>query len=240
MSIFPIEILNDWVPPLDITPEMVIHGQGADPQVISRRNPRLLDIAEEAIRIGTPLLDPFVWIKSSCVMESNHQKITLMDGYSFSGNGLIKHLSGAELVMACVFSTGHQFERVESEMWSRDAVLALALDGMGTIAVDQLAARTLAKIRNHYAHFPDLKIYRISPGGKKWPLEEGQSQIFEYLNPPGEKIRILSGGQMSPKKSISNVLGIGRKIQIDASMPCDGCSSKDDCRYRSRKLIDYD
>ena len=64
--------------------------------------------------------------------------------------------------MACVFSTGHQFERVESEMWSRDAVLALALDGMGTIAVDQLAARTLAKIRNHYAHFPDLKIYRLS------------------------------------------------------------------------------
>ena len=58
MTLFPIEILNDWAPHIEITPEMVIHGQGADPQVISRRNPRLLDIAEEAIRIGYRIIRP--------------------------------------------------------------------------------------------------------------------------------------------------------------------------------------
>ena len=234
-----LRILNDWVPDLDITPDMVMHGQGADPEIIRRRNPKLYEKAVQAVQVGVPMLQPFVWIRSSFVTASDNQRILLADGYSLIGNGIVRSLGKAEIILLGVYTIGNQLEVFGKGIWESDPLLSLALDGLGTIAVDQLSARTCNMIRGYYSQNDNLGFFHMSPGGLNWPLETGQLQIFNYLNPPPDKIRILPEGQMVPRKSISMAMGIGKDIKVNGRA-CDSCSMKDHCLYQSRRSISYE
>jgi hypothetical protein len=231
-------ILNDWAPDLEITPDMVIHGQGADPAIIRRRNPKLYETAVQAIQVGIPLLQSFVWIKSTGVTALENQRILLADGFSLNGEGLVNSLGKAEIILLGIYSIGNQLEIYGKGIWETDPLLSLALDGLGTIAIDQLAAKSCNRVQEHFSQNQDLGFFHTSPGGSNWPLETGQKEIFNYLNPPEEKVRVLSGGQMTPKKSISMAIGIGTEIKNNGK-PCESCSRRDHCLYKSRKLITY-
>ena len=50
------EIRTDWQ--LSITVDMVLRGQGGDPNNVRQRQPRLVALAEKAIAEGTPRLRP--------------------------------------------------------------------------------------------------------------------------------------------------------------------------------------
>ena len=50
------EIRSDWQ--LSITVDMVLRGQGGDPNNVRQRQPRLVALAERAIAEGTPWLRP--------------------------------------------------------------------------------------------------------------------------------------------------------------------------------------
>lgn len=231
-------ILNDWKPDLEITPEMVIHGQGADPEIIRWRNPKLYETAVQAVQVGVPMLHSFVWIKSAVVSALDSKRIILTDGFSLNGEGIVRSLGQAEIIFLGIYSVGNQLETYGKEIWESDPLLSFALDGLGTVAVDQLAARSFIRIQEHFSQNRDLGFFHTSPGGSNWHLETGQVDIFNFLNPPKEKIRLLSGGQMAPKKSISMAIGIGKEIKNNGQ-PCESCSQRDHCLYKSRKLITY-
>ncbi len=234
----PLRILNDWTPILDITPEMVIRGQGADPEIIRFRNPQLYETAIQAVQVGVQLLQPFVWIMSSFISASEPKRIRLADGFSLNGEGIVRTLGKAEIIILGVFSIGNQLEMYGKGIWESDPVLSLALDGLGTIAVDQLAAKSCNRVQENYSQNRELGFFHTSPGGLDWPLEPGQEDVFNYLKPPIDKIRILQGGQMVPRKSISMAIGIGKHIKTK-SRSCDTCSRSDHCLYQSRKSIVY-
>ena len=230
----PFRILNDWAPALDITPEMVIHGQGADPEIIRRRNPLLYETAVQAVQVGVPLLQPFVWIRSSSVSASDNHRILLADGSSLNGEGIVLTLNQAEIIILGIFSIGNHLEIYGRGLWESDPLLSLALDGLGTIAVDQLSARSCNRVQEHYSQNCDYGFFHTSPGGINWPLETGQEDVFNSLKPPTDKIQILQGGQMVPRKSISMAIGIGKNIK-SKGRTCDSCSMKNHCLYKSRK-----
>ena len=53
--------MKKWqVEDLNITVDSVLRGQGADPDIIRTRSPRLIDIAEGALAEALDLLDPEV------------------------------------------------------------------------------------------------------------------------------------------------------------------------------------
>jgi hypothetical protein len=64
-----------------------------------------------------------------------------------------------------------------------------------------------------------------------WPVEQGQPQIFDLLDADEIGVRLTESMMMVPRKSLTFVLGIGKKL-IAGGRTCDYCSLKGTCRYR--------
>jgi len=70
--------MNMWqVDDLNLTVDSVLRGQGADPDVIRSRTPRLVDIAEKALESVTGLLEPEVYTKEFKVTGFQHNSLEL-------------------------------------------------------------------------------------------------------------------------------------------------------------------
>ncbi len=212
----------------------VLKGQGADPSVIKDRNPGLLKIAQSALDIGLSLIKPNFFTKSLSIISLKDGEIILDGGIYINSKKIAKILQGADVVQAVTCTIGEQLEKRSSELFSSDASLALALDGLANAAVDQLVELICCDIQAE-AEAERLKISMpVSPGSSEWPLEVGQPVLFEAIKPDPDIIQLSDSFLMIPKKSSSFIVGIGKDI-VKHGKTCDYCSAREFCRYRIRK-----
>jgi hypothetical protein len=222
-------IERDWELPLTI--DHVLRGQGADPQRLRQRRPALVEIAAWALREGLPLLQPVVLAQEFQIQGIRHEELILASQARLRSALLTQHLAGARKVVIMVCSVGPQLEAITAEMLATDPLQALALEGVGTAAVEMLAAQvanrweTRSQAEGLSASIP------LSPGMVGWPVEAGQRQIFSMLNPASIGVRLTEGGMMVPRMSISQLLGFGEHMALQGRT-CDYCNLKETCRYQ--------
>ena len=77
--------------------DQVIRAQGADPSIIRERRKNLVDIAQQALEIGTPLLEPQVLYQEKSVQSVLHQKISFPNKQFLKGNKSICRMLGCSL-----------------------------------------------------------------------------------------------------------------------------------------------
>jgi hypothetical protein len=227
-------VLTDWTLELDV--DQVLRGQGADPATMRARRPTLVAIAERALQVGLPLLQPRVAFEQIEVRGLRHERLNL-DGGILQGALIAQHLGQAEQVVLLVCTIGEALEaRVAQEM-DADPVFGLALDGLGSAAVESLAGLACGRFEKHtqargwHASLP------LSPGMIGWPVAEGQAQIFSLLDPALAGVRLTESGMMIPRKSLSIVLGLGAEVATGASA-CSACSLSATCRYQDHYPAD--
>jgi hypothetical protein len=221
-------ILCDWN--LDLTVDSVLRGQGADPAVIRARRPRLVEIADWALKEGVPLLQPVVLAREMPVAQARHDRVILEGGATLSGELIIRHLARAERVILMVCSIGDQLESVASELLPTDPLQGLALDGLGTAAVEALAAQASSYFEAR-AHQEGLKTsVPLSPGLVGWPVDPGQRQVFAPLDAGQIGVKLHPSGMMTPTKSVTQVLGVGAVMDESGCM-CDYCSLRETCKW---------
>ncbi len=222
-------VLRDWSLTLDV--DQVLRGQGAEPAAVRARNPRLVKAAAQALEDGLPLLSPAVAYQRAAVRRLRHERLELEGEGSLTGPLIAQHLAGAGEVVAMVCTIGAELDDLISETLPEDPVRGLALDGLGSAAVEALAA--LAS--NHFESEAAARGWRaslpISPGMVGWPVEQGQPQVFALVDAASIGVRLTSGGMMVPRKSISLVLGLGRNVEMQGRT-CDYCSLRETCRYQ--------
>ena len=68
-------ILLDWQLAIDV--DMVLRGQGADPEVIRQRRPRLVEIAQRAVDEGVTLIEPVAIYRTFAVESLRHERLNL-------------------------------------------------------------------------------------------------------------------------------------------------------------------
>jgi hypothetical protein len=221
-------VLTDWVLKLEV--DQVLRGQGADPAVVRARRPALVAIAERALQVGVPLLQPTVAYVRITARGLRHERLTL-DGGLLQGPLIAQHLAAAEQVIAMVCTIGEALEAEVARQMDEDPVYALALDGLGSAAAETLAGMAChgfereAQARGWHASLP------LSPGMIGWPVPEGQAQIFALLDPGEAGVRLTETGMMIPRKSLSLVLGLGEAMAVGDSA-CSFCSLNATCRYQ--------
>jgi hypothetical protein len=221
----------DWKLELDV--DRVLAAQGAEPAVIRRRHPSLVQAAERALEEGLNLIAPDAVQTILSVTRRDEQGVHLAGGGCIRGAAIERRLCDAEEVAAAVCTIGGALEERVSAVLDEDPVLALALDGLGTAAVDVLATEVCGKVAAE-AEARGLKAtVPLSPGMMGWPLADGQDQIFSLLNAGGIGVVLTSSRLMVPRKSASMVIGVGRRV-ISGLRTCDLCDMKDTCRYRTR------
>jgi hypothetical protein len=225
-------ILRDWDLALDA--DKVLWGQGADPAAIRARRPILATLAGEVIAEGSPLLAPVLLYRRIQVAEVRHERLVLADGGSLSGPAIADHLGAAREVIVAVCTVGDALSARASEVFERNPVRGLALDGLASAAAEALAEAAcrhferIAESEGLAASIP------LNPGMAGWPLLEAQQQVFALLPADEIGVTLNPSGLMEPLKSLSLVVGLGRAGDLAGGRTCDFCTMRETCRYKER------
>ena len=216
---------------LNITIDHVIRAQGADPEIIRDRNPQLIKAAKTALKLGFPLLEPQVLYEEFKIDSLRHETLNLTEGGVLKGKLVAQHFSSAESVIIMLCTVGMKLEKESIGLLSSDPVAGLALEGVGSAAVEILANSAC----NHFEQMAAQKNMEttipLSPGMMGWPVDQGQPQIFSLLNSEQIDVRLTASHLMLPRKSLTLSIGIGANILAQGTT-CDYCNMKETCQYQ--------
>jgi len=227
-------IRHDW--PLALDVDAALRGQGGDAARIRQRKPRLVAVAERALTEGETLLTPAVAVRRLQVIGLQHERLLLTEDGVLSGPLVAELLAGAEELALIIATIGGALERRVSEIFPDSPLYALALDGVGTAAVEALATAACREIEGIAAAAGLQTTTPISPGLVGWPAEEGQTQIFALVDGAGIGVVLSDAGMMIPRKSTSLVVGLGTNL-TKSGLPCDYCALQETCRHRERQPV---
>jgi hypothetical protein len=228
-------ILNHW--DINLTIDEVLRAQGADPATIIQRRPSLVENVGEGIRIGAILLKPQVLFERYPVNRFIHQRLELLtdnskDGKAYlSGQLIAQHLAHSQEIIVMVCTIGDELDNMVSSLFKTNPVLAVALDGYGSAAVEKLslsACNYFEKMAHKEGLFSTMP---LNPGMIGWPLEVGQPEIFVLLDSEDIKVSLTDALMMVPSKSLSMVVGLGTEKSMSGNS-CDYCKLKGVCRYQ--------
>ena len=217
---------------LDLDVNQVLRGQGvSDPDGLRKRNPRLVKIAEQALQEGQPLLEPQVMYEQIEVDQLKHERLVLKNRKYVSGQLLSLHCYNAEEIIVILCTIGSALEIHAGLTADSDIVYGLALDGLGSAAVEALANKATAYFEQR-AITQGMKVsIPLSPGMIGWDTGKGQSEIFQIIDHCKIGVEVNGAGVMNPAKSLTMALGIGKDIN-KAGRTCDYCSARAGCAYQ--------
>lgn len=222
-------ILRDW--DLGLTVDHVLRGQGADPAAIRKRRPALVDAAEWALQEGLPLLAPVVLTRELSVIALRHERLLLEGEASISGPLIVQHLAGARKIIAMLCSIGDQLESVSNELFKSDPLYAMALEGVGTAAVEALGTLACSFFENQDPHDGLYPSIPLSPGMVGWPVDPGQKQVFALLDAEQIGVCLNANLMIVPRMSMTQVLGFSEQPSFEGRT-CDYCNLRETCRYQ--------
>jgi hypothetical protein len=224
--------MKKWqVADLEIDVDAVLRGQGADPEVIRQRSPRLIEIAEDALGIALDRLEPQVLVEEYEITGFSHDKLELINGKDLKGPLISGHLAGAKFVTIALCTVGSSIDELAAEIMEDDIVKGLAVDGVGSAAVEALANAVCREIEINAAAKGMETTIPLSPGMIGWGVEDGQPLIFNLADPSKHNIELTPHFLMVPRKSLSMIMGIGPNISSGARI-CDFCAMRETCRYQ--------
>jgi hypothetical protein len=228
-------ILDHWE--INLTDEDVLKAQGANPDTIIQRRPSLVENIREGMCIGSSLIDPKVLYEKYSVSRFVHQRLELKTNNSKNGKGYLsgeliaQHLAQSQEIIVMVCTIGDELDNMVSSLFKVNPVLAIALDGYGSAAVEKLsllACNYCEKMAQKEGLFSTMP---LNPGMIGWPLEVGQPEIFLLVDSEDINITLTESLMMMPNKSLSMVIGLGADKSVNTSS-CDFCNLKGVCRYQ--------
>jgi len=223
------EIRGDWQ--LAITADMVLQRQGAHPNKVRVRQPRLVALAERAIAAGKPWIRPQVAYQILKIQEVQPSLVILTKDAQLIGSGIARKLVGADFLIMAVATIGPELEQQILRVTKEEAAFAFALDGCGTAAVGALTIAIRRFFAEHARGRQLTTSAPVYPGTNDWELAAAQSQLFSIVDASAIGVRLNSSFLMTPCKSVSLVIGVGRNMQ-SAGQPCEECGSSATCRHK--------
>jgi hypothetical protein len=222
-------VKRDWV--LNLELDQVLKSQGADPAKIRKRNPRLVEVAQQALEMGLSYVETTVAYRRLAIAARTHDRVRLEGGYILSGKTIARLLAPAEQAVIAVCTIGGKLETYISQVISEDPPLGLALDGLGSAAIETLAEQACAYFADQAALDGMEATVPLGPGVEGWPVDPGQKQIFTIVDAQEAGVSLSPSSMMLPQKSLSLVIGLGEQVETTGKV-CDYCSLRLTCRYK--------
>jgi hypothetical protein len=216
--------------------DAVLRGQGADASILRARCPALVKVAEEAMQESSSLLHPKAVYQEFAIDDVQHNRILLSGGQKIENKLLVQHLAAASRIIVILATIGEALEKQVSRIWESNMAYALALDGVGSAAVEALANAACQNFEEQATEKGLQASIPLSPGMEDWCVSEGQPQIFQLLGEAGSIVRLTPSYIMIPRKSLTMIMGIGAEMK-SASRACDYCIMHDTCQYQDHYAV---
>ena len=150
------------------------------------------------------------------------------------GKKISSYIKGADEICLFLATLGNKLEDEASRLMKEGQQLqGYLLDSIGSIAAEDLAEDFEESLRNKKALKNRSVSNRFSPGYCQWPLKD-QPKLDKMLVFHKAGVKLTKSFMMTPKKSISGIIGIGpRKVFSKRKSHCSICNMKD-CSYRRK------
>lgn len=218
---------------LQLSVDTILKNEGIDPHVARTKNPMLISIAERALQVGEPLLEPVVAYRRLRIKSLKHEQVFLEDSGLLSGKLIAQHLGPARQAVVMIATIGRALESYASAVMVQDPAYGFALDALGTAAVESLTVSACCYFGELGSGEGMHTTIPISPGMDGWSIERGQAQIFSLVEPQEAGVTLTSSGMMVPQKSLAFVIGLGEDVENGGRI-CDYCSMRWSCRYQDQ------
>jgi hypothetical protein len=145
-------------------------------------------------------------------------------------------MEGEKYIFCFALTLGEGLDDAIAYHTDHSILTGYLLDAAGSSLVELLANDIEKKINAYYTRLGYQTSRRFSPGYCDWNLATGQQDIFRILQLTGNTITMKEGGLLVPRKTITAIIGIARKVKIKT--PCAFCTSIS-CKTRREAFDDY-
>lgn len=161
-------------------------------------------------------------------------RVDLGDGIMLTSPLLSRMLARGERVVIFAVTIGGFLDEVIAQLSvNGDILQASVLDAVGSSAVEKLVQIVETRVREQAAKDGLTAGRRVSPGYCDWEVAQ-QSELFKALGEDTAGIELSASGCMTPRKSLSSIIGLGRPGNgIETFYPCGACPSQE-CPGRRR------
>lgn len=209
-------------------------------QAAERRGGRLAKLIERpawrqmfepAIAEARELMRPAIAYAVHPVAGAEAERLIVADGQALESAVVARLFAGAPEIALVIFTIGPLLEeRAESYQATGDYPTGIALDLIGSIAVNEVGRvahdvlQDLAASKGVRASIP------LNPGTTHWPLS-GNRVLVELVPAAEMGVEVLESGLLRPFKSISYAVALGKDVLTpDQGSSCDYCETRDLCR----------
>ena len=214
---------------LNIDREEALRYQGYSKKKVKTPNKNILQITEEEINRGYDLFKPRgIYSLIKIIRFRSKEGINLENGLIFRfPKSIINQLEGVSHFLVGVVTIGGLIEKKVSELFSQgEYPRALALDAVGTVAVEDFSLRVRKLARQEVKEQGFKTSRHFSPGYGGWVVSQ-QEIIFKSILTDNIGVRLTKGCMMLPQKSLSWAIGVGKEI-ITPSEEDNNCVN---CQY---------
>ncbi len=157
--------------------------------------------------------------------------IGLLDG-CLEGGDIKKHLEGCHtcVLLACTLGAGVDLAQRAAN--ASDMAFAVVLDALASVMAEQAADEAEGIVRGQLAGKGLFLTSRFSPGYGDYPIS-AQNRLLDILDAPrGIGLCATPTHLMTPRKSITAVLGVSDRPVTGRRAGCAHCALRDRCLFR--------
>lgn len=201
-------------------------------KVDGQKNKAISECAQDCLKKAADLCGPKIAFEEKKVSVITSKSIKIEGGIAFDSPALAAYLKGAQSICVFLVTIGSRLEKSATKLMKEGNYLeGYLLDRIGSFAVESLAQDFEDNARKVYGRTAKTVSMRFSPGYCNWPIEE-QLKLDKIIGFSKIGISLTESCMMSPKKSISAVMGIGpMNLFRETKRQCSICDKKD-CSYR--------
>ena len=170
------------------------------------------------------------WRERTVELSFEAGGVRLESGLLLPGEDLKRHLAGCGRAAVFCATLGAETDALIRRAERLDMGRALALDCCASAAVEEICDRIEEEL---HSKFPGCSFpFRYSPGYGDLPLEL-QGPLLELLDAPRRVGLCASANHiLTPRKSVTAILGIADTPQPRRFRGCAYCSMFENCAYR--------
>ena len=170
------------------------------------------------------------WAYRTFDLTPEEEGVRLSCGLLLPGQDLKRHLKDCRRAVLFCATLSAQADALIRRVESGDMLRALALDCCATAAVEELCDQIEGDLQSQFpgCFFP----FRYSPGYGDLPLTL-QEPLLNLLDAP-RKVGLCASSShiLTPRKSVTAILGIADHPIEANTRSCVGCPAHDSCQYR--------
>lgn len=164
---------------------------------------------------------------------SNQDKIVLDNcKLELTGNDIVNHLKGCTKVILMCATLSINMDRFIRVTQITDMTKAVIIDSLASVAIEKICDNIQDDIMEEFSGY--FQTYRYSPGYGDFPIEI-QKDFLSVLDAP-KRIGLTSTDDciLTPKKSVTAVIGLSETQLRTEKRGCQSCNMKDTCIYRKK------